>query len=89
MPSEGHLPVDDPIEVAPGAVIEIPEWGYCFGSGTLVLEVQWAGPAYVRAGARWRQVKGRTVHWNGDRTDRHPVEVRLDAVRVPKQRRRT
>ncbi len=74
------------VDPAPGLVIEVPEWGYCFGSGTLTLEVQWVSPPYHRAGAQWRQVKGRTVHWNGHRTDRPPVEVRLDAVRLPKQR---
>ncbi len=29
------------VDPAPGLVIEVPEWGYCFGSGTLTLEVQW------------------------------------------------
>jgi hypothetical protein len=75
-----------PVDPQPGMTIEIPEWGYCFGSGTLVLDVQWVSPTYHREGARWRQVKGREVHWNGLRTDRHPVEVRLDAVRLPKPR---
>ncbi len=74
------------VDPAPGLIIEVPEWGYCFGSGTLTLEVQWLSPPYQRAGARWRQVKGLTVHWNGQRTDRPPVDVRLDAVRLPRQR---
>lgn len=76
----------EPVDPQPDMIIEIPEWGYCFGSGTLVLDVQWVSPKYQRAGTVWRQVKGRTVHWNGQRTDRPPVEVRLDAVRLPRQR---
>ncbi len=78
--------VPDVVDPRPGLVIEIPDWGYCFGSGTLVLEVEWVSPPYYREGSVWRQVKGRQVHWNGARTDRAPAEVRLDAVRLPRQR---
>ncbi len=73
------------VDPHPGQIIEVPEWGYCFGVGTLTLEVQWVGPRYVRGGKLWRQVKGRQVHWNGTRSERAPAEVRLDAVRVPRQ----
>ncbi len=45
MPDESELP-PDVVDPRPGEVIEIPEWGYRYGSGTLVLQVEWVSPLF-------------------------------------------
>lgn len=86
-----------PAPVKPGDLIEVPDSGYCFGSGPLRLHVTAADPPCRMDDNRlWQDIEGHPL--NGDNTpivgwDHRPVTriatVRLDRVtQIPKQRRR-
>lgn len=90
MSDPGVLPANSSEPVLVGAEIEVPEYGYCFGSGPLRMAVDDVGPPFRwRDGAWWQQVGGVTVHWDGSRRGVRVAQVRLDAVRplkIPEQR---
>ncbi len=81
----GRLPANRSRAVKPGARIDVPEHGYCFGSGHLWMVVEEVGPPFRwRDGAWWQQVAGVTVHWDGSLRGVRTAQVRLDAVAVLK-----
>lgn len=80
-------PALDPVSV--GALIEVSEPDYCYGSGRLRLRVTAVGPPFRWLDRDWWQdVRGVEIHWDGRELAERPAHVRVRGVRpLPRQRR--
>lgn len=62
-----------------GALVTIPEDGYKFGTGELVLRVTAMGPV---SGQGWVRLTGHEIGWQGQRIGVRTVEALLAAVKL-------
>lgn len=62
-----------------GELVEIPESGYKFGVGALVLRVTKVAPSPERA---WVTLTGHEIGWDGKRVGTRSVIAKVDAIKL-------